>query len=303
MTEEAQKKSRPIIYIVLIVILALLVAIAAWFYFDKSKEVAGLQAEKEQIRTDLQQELDELMVQHNQIKKDYGNLSDTLASRDSAIRANAEEIENLLNYKWEYYLIKKKLDRLRVTAQKYVRQMDSLYTVNQELTEENERIRESFRTEQMKNSELKIEKKELETIVEDASVLRAYNVQATGIRQRGSNQKETDKARRTDRVRVCFTLGENSLIDKGEKNIYIRISRPDKAVLMIDDTEKYAFSHNGEKLQYSIMRTIKYDGEAVDICAYWNRSRSGDEEAMVGTYFVDIYTDEDKIGEGSFELR
>ncbi len=303
MTEEAQKKSRPIVYIILLVVLAILLAIAAWFYFDKSKEVSKLQAEKEQIRTDLQLELDELMVQHNQIKRDYGNLSDTLATRDSVIQANAEEIENLLNYKWEYYLIKKKLDRLRVTVQKYVRQMDSLYTVNQELTEENERIRESFRTEQIKNSELKIEKKELETIVEDASVLRAYNVEASGIRQRGSNQKETDKARRTDRVRVCFTLGENALVETGEKNIYIRISRPDKAVLMIDDSEKYAFQHKGEQLQYSIKRTIKYEGEPVDVCAYWNRKRSGDEEAMEGKYFVDIYTDQEKIGEGSFVLR
>ncbi len=302
MTEETQKKSRPIVYIILLVVLAILLAIAAWFYFDKAEEVTALQQEKEQIRTDLQQELDELMQQHNQIKRDYGNLSDTLATRDSLIRANAEEIENLLNFKWEYYLIKKKLDRLRVTAQKYVRQMDSLYTVNQELTEENERIRESFRTEQMKNSELKVEKQELETIVEDASVLRAYNVVATGIRQRGSKQKETDKARRTDRVRVCFTLGENSLVEKGEKNIYIRISRPDKAVLMIDDTEKYSFEHKGEKLQYSIMRKVNYNGESVDVCAYWNRGRT-DEEAMEGKYFVDIYTDENKIGEGSFELK
>jgi hypothetical protein len=180
--------------------------------------------------------------------------------------------------------------------------MDSLYTVNQELTEENERIRESFRTEQMKNSELKTEKRELETIVEDASVLRAYNVEATGIRQRGSKQKETDKARRTDRVRVCFTVGENSLLEHGEKNIYIRISRPDKAVLMIDDSEKYSFEHQGEKLQYSIMRKVNYKGETVDVCAFWNRGRT-DEEAMEGKYFVDIYTDKDKIGEGSFELR
>lgn len=302
MAEKEKKRSRSIIYIILLVIFLILLAITGYLYFDKTEEVKDLQAEKEQIRNDLQGELEELMQEHNQVKDAYGQLSDTLDKRDSVIQANAKEIKNLLNYKWEYYQIKKKLDRLRVTAQKYVRQMDSLYTVNRELAEENERIRESFRTEQIKNIELKEQTEELQDIVEDASVLRAYNIEATGIRQRGSRQKETDKARRTDRVRVCFTVGENSLVEKGVKPVYIRISRPDDAILMIDESDDYAFEHKGEKLQYSIMREIRYDGEAVDVCAYWNKGRT-DEDAMEGKYHVHIYMDGEKIGESAFELR
>jgi len=301
MAEKENKRSRSIIYIILLVIFLILLAITGYLYFDKTEEVKDLQAEKEQIRNDLQSELEELMQEHNQVKDAYGQLSDTLDSRDSVIQANAKEIKNLLNYKWEYFQIKKKLDRLRVTAQKYVRQMDSLYTVNRELTEENERIRESFRTEQNKNIKLQEQTEELQDIVEDASVLRAYNIESVGIRQRGSRQKETDKARRTDRVRVCFTVGENSLVEKGIKPVYIRISRPDDAILMIDESDDYSFDHKGEKLQYSIRREIRYDGEAVDVCAYWNKGRT-DEDAMEGKYHVHIYMDGEKIGESAFEL-
>ncbi len=81
--------------------------------------------------------------------------------KDSLIQANAKEITELLNYKWEYYQIKKKLDRLRVVAQGYVYQLDSLYTVNKELQEENERIRENYQTERQKNIGLTKEKHEL----------------------------------------------------------------------------------------------------------------------------------------------
>jgi predicted nuclease with TOPRIM domain len=302
MSETEQKKSKSLIYIILLILALIVAGIAGYLYFQKSDEVKSLVAEKEQIRSDLQNELDELMEEHNEIKTEYGYLSDTLASRDSLIQANAKEIKGLLNYKWEYYQIKKKLDRLRVTAQTYVRQMDSLYTVNHELTEENARIRESFRSEQMKNSELKTEKMELEEIVESASTLRAYNIQATGIRQRGSNQKETDKARRTDRVRVCFTLGENMLVEHGMKNIYIRISRPDDVVLMIDESDKYAFDYQGAKLQYSIKREVNYTGEPIDICAFWNKGNK-DDEAMEGTYHVHLFMDKEKIGESAFDLR
>lgn len=300
--QKQQKNSKSLIYIILLVLFLIISGVLGYLYVNKSSEVKNLVAEKEQVRRDLQNELDKLMQEHDQIKTEYGYLSDTLASRDSIIQANAKEIKSLLNYKWEYYQIKKKLDRLRVTAQGYVRQMDSLYTVNQELTEENARIRENFKSEQMKNTELKVEKQELEQIVENASVLKAYNIQATGIRQRGSNQKETDKARRTDRVRVCFTLGENKLVAHGEKAIYIRIARPDNVILIVDESDKYSFNYKGEKLQYSIKREIKYEGEPVDVCAFWNKGNK-DDEAMTGKYAVSIYTDQEKIGEGYFELK
>lgn len=305
MTEKAQKpqkNSKPIIVIIVVVILLLLIAFMGYLYLNKTSEVEGLVIEKEQIRNDLQSELDALLLDHNQIKKEYGILSDTLASRDSLIQANAKEIKNLLNYKWDYYQIKKKLDQLREVAKGYVKQMDSLYTVNQELKEENTRIRESFQMEQNKNTELKEEKLELEEIVENASRIRVYNIQSTGIRQRGSNQKETDKANRTDRVRVCFTLGENKLVDAGKKSIFVRIARPDKVILAIDKTDDYTFEYQGEKLQYSITRDIKYTGESKDICVYWNKATS-EQEAMKGRYHVSVYMDNEVIGESYFELR
>lgn len=302
MSEQTQKKKRPLIYIILLAILLLLLIVAGYLYFDTREQVQSLQAEKEQIRNDLQSELDSLLDEHNDVKQRYGRLSDTLAKRDSIIRSNAKEIKNLLNYKWEYYKIKKKLDRLRVVAQDYVRMMDSLYVVNDELKKENERIRENYRTEKNRAADLMEEKEELKDIVDNAAVLKTYNIQSTGIRQRGSRQKETDKARRTDRVRICFTLGENALVEKGEKTIYIRIARPDKKILTYDKTDQYTFDYQGEKLQYSIMREIDYDGKAMDVCVYWNK-RNNDEDAMEGKYIVSIYLDNNMIGESTFELR
>ncbi len=302
MTEQAPKKSKPIIYIILLAILLLLVLLLGYMYINTATKVEDMTVEKEMMRTELQNELNALLQEHNDVKSNYGRLSDTLASRDSLIQANASEIKDLLNYKWEYFQIKKKLDRLRDVAKGYVNQMDSLYRVNDDLKQENQRIRESFKSEQVKNVTLQEQRVELENIVQSASVLRAYNIKSTGIRQRGSRQTETDKAKRTDRVQICFTLGENTLVKSGIKSIYFRIARPDGVILMYDTGDEYTFMANNTKLQYSIKRDVKYEGESMDLCVYWDKKNS-DENAMVGRYLVSIYMDGEIVGESSFELR
>jgi Tfp pilus assembly protein PilN len=302
MTEQAPKKSKPIVYIILLAILLLLVLLLGYMYINTATKVEDMTVEKEMMRTELQNELNALLQEHNDVKSNYGRLSDTLASRDSLIQANASEIKELLNYKWEYFQIKKKLDRLRDVAKGYVNQMDSLYRVNDDLKQENQRIRESYKTEQVKNVALQEQRIELETIVQNASVLRAYNISSTGIRQRGSRQKETDKANRTDRVQICFTLGENMLVKPGNKTIYFRIARPDGIILVYDTGDEYTFMANNTKLQYSIEREVKYEGESMDLCVYWDK-KSSDEDAMEGRYLVSVYMDGQVIGESSFELR
>ncbi len=299
---EQKKNKKPVLFIVLLIVLLIAVIIVGYLYFNTKKQVDVLIGEKEQIKIELQSELDLLMDQHNRVKSEYGQLSDSLLAKDSLIIANAKEIKQLLNYKWDYYKVKKKIARLQIVAQGYVRQMDSLYTINHELKEENERIRENYRSEIKKNTGLLEEKQELIEIVDQAAVLHAYNIVSTGIRQRGSRQTETNKANRTDRVRVCFTLGENSLVEPGRKTIYLRIARPDEAILVFAKTDEYAFMFEEKKMQFSLKREIDYEGEALDLCLYWDKW-DADSKAMPGRYHISLFTDNSNIGESFFDLK
>lgn len=303
MTEEGKRTNQQkLIYLVALIILLMLLIIVGVLYFGKKSEVKSLIAEKEQVRSDLQSELDALLIEHDQVKMDYGILADSLSSKDSLIQANAQEITQLLNYKWEYFQIKKKLDQLRVVAQGYVYQIDSLYSVNRELQEENERIRENYQSERQKNIGLTQEKQQLSDKVTGASVLRAYNIQSSGIRHRGAKEEETDRARRTDGLKICFTVGENSLITPGKKDIYLRIARPDEVILIYDKTDEYTFNYRDNKLQYSLLQSIDFTGSAQDVCVSWKK-RNLDEKTMAGRYRVSIYSDGNLIGESAFELR
>jgi len=296
---EEQKSSRTFKIITGILILALLV-LFIWTIRQRT-QLTALVDEKELEKTDLQNQLDSVITEHNKTKQAYGALSDSLRAKDSVIQANAVEIRNLLGTKWEYQKVSKKLARLQLIAQGYVRQMDSLYTVNQELHAENEKIRQDYRNEQTKSQSLVKDKEELTAKVNNAAILKAYDVSSTAMKVKGGDKETpTDKASRTDRVKVCFTIGENPLVKPGMKNLYVCICRPDKIV--VTKTKYDTFTFNGQSLPYSIREDIMYEGKSMNLCVKWTK-KDNDKPAMKGTYVVTVYTDEKEIGSGTFQLK
>ncbi|MDD4553818.1 MAG: hypothetical protein PHP04_06435 [Bacteroidales bacterium] len=298
--EESNTSSRK--YKVFVAILSLVIlALLFWLFIQRSQLLKMIKA-KEAEKVELQHDLDSLMTEHNTIKVSYGALSDSLKVKDSIIQQNALEIRKLLDTEYEYNIIRKKLARLQKVAQGYVHQMDSLYTVNRELTAENDRIRQVVKTEQNRNQSLMKDKEELREKMNQATFLKAYDVTAKPykLKSGGSKEQITDKASRTDRIRICFTIGENPLVTSGKKIIYIRIQRPDNVVVIKSKYDTFVF--NGQTLPYSLREDIAYEGKAMNVCVAWTK-KDTDKPAMKGRYVVSVFADDKAIGEGTFELK
>lgn len=288
-------------YIVLVILALGIIGLSVWLISLKNN-MKDLVTEKELQRIELQTELDSLVFQHERMKVAYGEISDSLVIMDSVIQANAKEIKQMLNFKWEYYKIKKKIDRLQVIAQGYVRQMDSIVTINQELTQENLQIKEEIKIEKRKNQQLEEQTEVLADIVTTAAILNVYNLTAMPMHQKGGGkQVETDKIKRTDLVKVCFTLGENKVVEPGNKTIYIRIAEPNKEILSAGRTDDFSFDFNGEKLQYSATETVDYQNVSQEVCISWNRRST--KELKPGLYHVDLFLENNNIGHTTFMLK
>ena len=288
-------------YIVIVIMALSIIGVSLWLLSVKST-MNELLAEKEVQKLELEQELQTLINEHEDIKKAYGDISDSLIVMDSVIQANAIEIKKMLNFKWEYYKIKKKMSRLQVIAQGYVRQMDSIVTINHDLTEENIQIKEEIKIEKRKYRQLEEQTVALTGKVDEASVLNIYNLKSTGIHEKGGGKEiETDKIRRVNLIKVCFTLGENSIVEAGKKIIYVRIAEPGKEILVKGRGEEYSFNFNGEILQYSIMKEVDYENSAIDMCIRWHKRDT--KELAPGIYHVDIFEGNNNIGQTSFTLR
>lgn len=307
--EERMKKNaarnRKLLYVVMAALLLALVFVIVLAVKNSSikGDLKTLEAEKELQRIDFQAEVDSLMKVHNELKESYGELSQELAEKDSIIQADAVEIKKLLDSQWDYNRIKKKVASLQAISQKYVRQMDSLYSVNRELVAENERIREEYQAEKRQNTTLTRRNDELTDKVNLASTIKIHGLTANAVRFKGgSKETTTDRADRAERIMVNFTMAQNDLVETGTKVFYLRIADPTKAVISKGSGDEYSFISNGESLQYTERVRVNYDGKDAAVRAYYIKP-SG-IEMMPGRYYVDVYEQGGKlIGQTSLELR
>lgn len=287
---------------IIIIVLAVVIAVLGVFLIRTTTKVNVFTIEKEKTmakNAELQHGLDSLLTEHDKIKKEYSLLSSQLSEKDSIILAKADEIQNLIATSADYYKIKRKLEYLRGITQGYIAQIDSLYKVNKELKDENVVISDKYTKEKVKTSELTKERQTLTEKVSLASTLKAYNIKGIPVRTKSGGKKEEveEKAKRTDRIKITFTLSENLIATSGSKTIYLRIARPDDKILT--SAEANTFTYNGESIQYSVKKDINYQNKVMDIVMYWDKI----EDFTAGTYVISVFTDGYLIGESQFGLK
>jgi len=302
----AKPKNNTTGYKITIGIMAAIIAVLLWMLLFSNEKVKVVTIEKdniEQQRQQLEGELDSLMFEYEQVQNEYGELTDSMTTKDSIIQAKSAEIKKLLAKTHDYRKIKRQLRILRGIQQSYVDQLDSLYTVNHELEKKLDVANSQIKQERSKTQALSQEKEELSAKVEAGSVIKAYNVTGTAFHLKGTKRREveTRKARRTDRIKICFTLAENLVAEPGKKNVYIRVARPDGVIIRRGDGDEYSFQANGSKLQYTMKKEIDYKNKAIDMCVLWDKR--GDNDAMKGTYNISVFMDNQKIGSSSFTLE
>ena len=299
---QQKSKNEGMLFKVLTGILAIAMIALIFWSLNTKKELNGIIKEKEAQKVELQSQLDDLMKQHNQLKKENGKLSAFLIEKDSIIQVKAKEIKAALKYKWSYYKVNKQLKELQKVVQGYVRQIDELKAANIKLENENILVKNQFAAEQQKTEKLAEIKKDLSKQIDKASIIRSFKVVAKGVKVKSNGrERNTNKIRRMNKIKISFSLIENVIAKAGPKEIFIRIAGPDNKILVEGYGDEFAFDCKGEKLQYSIAKKIDYKNEAIDIDAYWTKRE--DQKLIAGEYKVEIYESENVIGHATFKLR
>ena len=288
-------------YKISIGILLAVIAVMAWMLVNQKNVFVTQEKSSENVKTELQAQLDSLLAEHERVKMSYGELSNSLSERDSIINVKANEIKKLLGSKSELAVVNRKLAQLQQITRVYEQQIDSLFTVNRKLKAENEKIKIDYNLEQQKTNDLSKDKQVLNEKITGAAILKAYKITAVAYKSKGvDKEKETDKAARADKIKICFTVSENKLVSSGYKRFFVRIARPDNSILTRGPA--YTFQFLGQTLQFSAMETLNYEGDAADVCTYFERPVNGTELSK-GKYFVNIFTEDREIGQTTIELK
>ena len=277
--------------------------ITIWLLVNEKSKVANTITISEKIRV----EKNTVEVDLLDLQKDYQNLQTNDAAMQLDIDAKRERIEELIKeaakHKGDATIIsklKKETQTLRSIMQSYVRTIDSLNTLNQTLVAEKKTVLKQLGSEKEKQSVLIKEKDELKSTIAKGSILSCFNISAKAVlyKRGGKKESETNKARKTEKIKVSFSLGENKIAKAGEKTIYVRIMTPDGKELAKSYDDNCRFNFNQSSGYFAGKETLNYANAELMGVTYCE----GQGEYVPGNYIIEITCDGVVIGNTSLKL-
>lgn len=286
------------IWIPTIIVVLILAGATAYLFINLNKQKEENAAIKELAEIDkkeMENEYQQFAQQYSEMKTQINN--DSIVAQ---LTAEQEKTQRLLNElrrvkstdAIEITRLKKELATVRAVIRSYVMEIDSLNKVNANLTQENTRVKGQYKAATRQIEGLSSERRSLSEKVAIAAQLDATGISLVAKNKRG---KATDQIDKATTLQVSFNITRNVTAASGVKDIYVRIMSPTGNLL----NGAGSFSYENRTLQYSMKRSVEYNGEETPVTLFWNVSQA----LVAGTYQVSIFADGNMIGSRSFAFK
>lgn len=281
----------------LVIILALFLSTAFYasvLYSENKETEVTLTSEKNQVMADLKdmvKQYDAAIGENEIANKDLVAARDRIISLMDSLKTAKNSISSLWTYKKKFLAVEK--------------EMDALLNENDRLKLENKFLITSLDSTQIRLTEtaaftdsLLVQNTELADVMKGASVLQTVGLKGFGVIERSSGKLiPTERARRSDMVRICFTVAKNALVETGEKELYVQIIDPQNNVLGTNSQVEF----DDQVLNYSLISRFNYENRNLDICEFV--TPVGDKDFEQGRYIINIFNENALISSSEFILR
>ncbi|WP_396159360.1 hypothetical protein [Flavobacterium sp.] len=279
-------------------ILAVLLIVSLIYIFklttdakEQDKTIVEIKSEKESVLKDLS----DLKNTYDAAIAENTSMSDDLiAERDKVVKLMEElksakgDNASLMKYKNQYKALEQKMRNL-------MEEVAVLKIKNQELTTNLDSTNVILEDSKKYNQVLVGQNEELAKTVEKGSKLTVTNLKTASYKVRSSGKEiATDKASRTDMLKVNFTIAENKIAKSGDKTYYVQVIDSKNNVL----GDKATISFGDTSLIYSFTASVKYENKTVEV----SQQLPGKDFAK-GTYFVNVFDKAELVSKSSFSLR
>lgn len=301
--ESTSKKRRPIFLWIIILFLLGSNAVFLWLYLQEKGKLSEKTVEYQTVYV----EKDALQADLEKLQTEY----ETLETNDEALKKEIEEkkarIEELMEeakkHKGDAYIIaklKKETETLRAIMKGFVRTIDSLNTLNQTLIAEKKSVLKQLDVEKEKQNDLIKEKEDLKSTIKKGSVLNCFNISAKAVyfKKGGKKEVETKKARKAEKIKIGFTLGENKIAKAEPKTVYIRIVTPDGKEMCQSYDDSFRFTFGKSMGYYAGKETINYANVELSAVTYCQ----GQDELVSGNYIIEVTCDGVVVGNTNLKL-
>jgi hypothetical protein len=262
--------------------------------------------------TQVIQERDDVKSDLEALRSQYEQLQTTDATLNAELESKKAYIDSLLiqadKHKGDAAIIaklRKETETLRRIMQGYIVTIDSLNTLNNTLRTEKQQVLNELGQEKDKVTTITKDKDALQGRIDKAALLSTLNARATGVNvsRGGKKESETNKASKSDKIKVAFDVADNDLTKAGPHTVYLRIMTPDGRELTKSEDPDHQFTWGaGNQGFFAAKRSIDYQNQAMSVLMYVERPNP-DVEFLPGTYRVEIVCDNAIIGETSFVLQ
>jgi hypothetical protein len=208
-----------------------------------------------------------------------------------SLKTSQASVSTLWRYKQKYFNLQKEMDVLLV-------QNDSLRVENSLLATTLDSTQVQLAERNVFTDSLLVQNTELASIVEDASILSTVGLKGFGVIERSSGKLiPTERASRSDKIRVCFTVAKNSLVEAGDQELYVQVIDPKNNVIGVNEQIQF----EDETLNYSIVSKFNYEQRNLNVCEFVAaKDKNGFEK---GRYVVNVFNKKDLVSTSQFTLK
>lgn len=262
-------------------------------YNESEAYLEELKEEKATLKVELQDLLsnyEKAVVANEYLEEDFSKAKQKIKRLlDSAEKMKATYV-SLRKYKMQVNSLKREKQALFQT-------IDSLATANKSLKNMVSNTKTKLVQTEKRSDSLTKQNKKLREKVSEASVLKLVQLIANGVLEKNDHEiKVVDRARRADKIQVCFSLAENKLTSAGKKRLFVQIINPKNNLL----GEKGTISFGEAVLNYSKILDVFYKNERLDICTFVKTEK---EDLVEGRYIVNIFMGAELLSSARFELE
>ncbi|MCF6295764.1 MAG: chromosome partitioning protein ParA [Flavobacteriaceae bacterium] len=208
-----------------------------------------------------------------------------------SLKVSDNNVRSLWRYKKKFLALEEEMDNL-------LAENDSLKVENALLATVLDSTQIQLEERTIFNDSLLAQNTELADIVENASILSTAGLKGFGVIVRSSGKLvPTERARRTDKIRVCYTVTKNSLVLPGDKEFFVQVLDPKGNVLGLNNQIEF----EDKVLNYSLISKFNYESKNLDICEFIDAK--GDEAFEKGRYTINVFNNKDLVARTEFTLQ
>ncbi|MDG1715606.1 chromosome partitioning protein ParA [Lacinutrix sp.] len=268
-------------------------------YKEKVENEKVLVDEKTKVLNELNQmavQYDVAMRENKVVNQNLVEAKARIESLIDSLKVSETNVKSLWKFKKKYLALQKEMDFI-LTENDKLKVENQLLATTLDSTKVDYELKLAERT--TFTDSLLVQNTALVDIVEGAAVLSANSMNVTGVIERSSGKQiPTERARRSDKIRICFTVAKNKLVQVGDKELFVQVIDPKNNILGVN--EQITFGE--EVLNYSLISKFNYENQSLPICEYLAK-KNDDVDFEKGTYKVNVFNGKELVTSSQFTMK